>query len=92
MEPTAGRVGREAPMPPVMTFVVGARFTRVVPREWGRSIVRPFASALSWLRFVFFKFSLVFQFGHSIRFVRHSFLVQEKEPRIHMSILHGSGF
>ena len=92
MEPTAGRAGREAPKPPAMTPVVGARFTRVVHREWGRSTVRPLASALSWLRFVlFFLFSLVFQFVHSIRFVRHSFFGSRKEPRIHITILHGSG-
>ena len=89
MEPTAGRAGREAPKPPAMTPVVGARFTRVVHREWGRSTVRPLASALSWLRFVlFFLFSLVFQFVHSIRFVRHSFFGSRKEPRIHITILH----
>ena len=87
MEPTAGRAGREAPKPPAMTPVVGARFTRVVHTQWGRSTVRPLASAL--LRFVLFfcLFSLVFQFVHSIRFVRHSFFGSRKEPRIHVTIL-----
>ena len=35
----------------------------------------------------FFLFSLVFQFVHSIRFVRHSFFGSRKEPRIHITIL-----
>ena len=41
---------------------VGARFTRVVHREWSRSTVRHLASALSWLRFVLF-FCLVSSFS-----------------------------
>ena len=36
---------------------------------------------------VVFLFSLVFQFIHSVRFVRHSFFGSRKEPRIHITIL-----
>ena len=89
MEPAAGRAGRAVPKPPAMTLVVGARFTWVVHRGWGRSIVRPLASALMFcyvqdmtqLRFAlccFFKFSFVFHFVHSLQLVGHSLALENK--------------
>ena len=86
MEPTAGRAGREAPKPPAMTPVVGARFTRVVHREWGRSTVRPLAPCIVMVavRVVLFFFLVYFRLsGCSQHTIRETLILWLKKRTAH---------